>query len=316
MNTSRPNLFIVGAPKCGTTAWVAYLSRHPDIFFCDPKEPHHFNSDIPNFRWFKTQDDYLELFVAAESERIRAEASILYLYSRDAAANIAQFNRDAKILIFVRDPAMFISSYHQQQIYNLDEEVEDLGEAWSLSGRRSAGTLPNGCRDVRLLDYKSIGAFGAQAERYVAQFGSNQVRIVRFEEWVRAPRETYLALMDFLGVDDDGQTDFPQVNAAHDHRFRAVANMTQRPPRLARLISRALRRLPGMGAFRPARLLRKLNRSEGYRKAQLDPLLNEEIAAHYGEDQALLAELYQQVGLVPTDSACAPAKRPTHVTEI
>jgi len=29
----RPNLFIVGAPKCGTTAWVEYLRTHPDIFF-------------------------------------------------------------------------------------------------------------------------------------------------------------------------------------------------------------------------------------------------------------------------------------------
>lgn len=316
MNKSRPNLFIVGAPKCGTTAWVAYLSRHPDIFFCDPKEPHHFNSDIPNFRWFKTQDDYLELFAAAGSERIRAEASILYLYSLDAAANIAQFNRDAKILIFVRDPAKFISSYHQQQLYNLDEDVEDLGEAWSLSGQRSAAALPKGCRDARLLDYKSIGAFGAQSERYVANFGRNQVRIVRFEEWVRAPRETYLALMDFLEVDDDGQTNFPQVNAAHDHRFKAVANITQRPPRLARLFSRALRRLPGMGAFRPARLLRKLNRSEGYRKAQLDPQLREEIAAHYRDDQSLLATLYERVGLVPTDSAWVPDQRPKHVTKV
>jgi len=316
MTTSRPNLFIVGAPKCGTTAWVAYLSQHPDIFFCDPKEPHYFNSDIPGFRWFNTQDDYLELFVTAGSEQIRAEASILYLYSHDAAANIALFNRDAKILIFVRDPEKFIPSYHQQQLYNLDEEVEDLGKAWSLSGQRSAEVLPKGCRDARLLDYKSIGMFGEQAARYITYFGRDQVRIVRFEDWVRAPRETYLALVQFLGVDDDGQTDFPKVNAAHDHRFKAVANMTQRPPRLARLISRALRRLPFMGAFRPARLLRKLNRSEGYRCAPLDSRLHDEIAEHYREDQVLLTSLYQQVGLVLTDSASAPAQRFTHITKV
>lgn len=37
----KPNLFIVGAAKCGTTAWVNYLASHPDIFFAKVKEPHH-----------------------------------------------------------------------------------------------------------------------------------------------------------------------------------------------------------------------------------------------------------------------------------
>src|SRR5690606_30582215 len=82
---TRPNLFIVGAPKCGTTAWVEYLSSHPEIFFCDPKEPHFFNTDIPNFRWVRSLDEYLKLFVRAGSKKVVGEASILYLYSQEAA---------------------------------------------------------------------------------------------------------------------------------------------------------------------------------------------------------------------------------------
>lgn len=301
MKMSRPNLFIVGAPKCGTTAWVDYLSQHPDVFFCKPKEPHHFNTDIPGFVWYKTQADYLNLFADAGSTRIIGEASILYLYSRDAAANIAQFNPKAKILLFVRAPEKFIASYHQQQLYNLDENIDDLGKSWSLSGQRSGAEIPKGCRDAQLLDYKSIGAFGEQAARYIEQFGTDQVRIVRFEQWVHNPRATYLALMNFLELDDDGQADFPQINAAHDHRFKALANMTQRPPRLASKLSQVVRSIPGMAEFRPAQLLRKLNRSEGYRKPQVDTHLRETIVAHYREDQALLNALYQQVGLVLTD---------------
>lgn len=301
MAPSLPNLFIVGAPKCGTTAWVDYLSRHPDIFFCDPKEPHYFNTDIPGFVWFKTQADYLTLFADTGAARIIGEASILYLYSQVAAAQIAQFTPQAKILIFVRSPETFIPSYHQQQLYNLDEDIEDLSWAWSLSGRRTGTDLPDGCRDAQLLDYKSIGAFGKQAARYVAQFGADQVRIVRFEQWVREPRATYLALVNFLGLGDDGQTEFTKINSAHDHRFKALANMTQRPSRLVSNFSRAIRSFPGMAAFRPAQLLRKLNRSEGYRKLQVDTHLHETIAAHYREDQLLLDELYQRVGLVPTN---------------
>ena len=29
----KPNLFIVGAPKCGTTFLYHYLKKHPDIYF-------------------------------------------------------------------------------------------------------------------------------------------------------------------------------------------------------------------------------------------------------------------------------------------
>ncbi|MFO0007717.1 MAG: sulfotransferase, partial [bacterium] len=30
-----PNLFIVGAPKCGTTALTRYLEAHPEVFVAD-----------------------------------------------------------------------------------------------------------------------------------------------------------------------------------------------------------------------------------------------------------------------------------------
>ena len=48
MKNLKPNFFIVGAPKCGTTSLSVYLSQHPEILISDPKEPHHFSTDIEN----------------------------------------------------------------------------------------------------------------------------------------------------------------------------------------------------------------------------------------------------------------------------
>jgi hypothetical protein len=31
-----PNLLVIGAPKCGTTALQYYLDQHPDVFVADP----------------------------------------------------------------------------------------------------------------------------------------------------------------------------------------------------------------------------------------------------------------------------------------
>jgi len=41
----KPNFFIVGAPKSGTTALNVYLSEHPDIFMAR-KELHYFGRDL------------------------------------------------------------------------------------------------------------------------------------------------------------------------------------------------------------------------------------------------------------------------------
>ena len=62
----KPNFFIVGAPKCGTTALSEYLREHPQVFMSRPKEPHHFATDMPRYRFTKNEADYLDLFSGAD----------------------------------------------------------------------------------------------------------------------------------------------------------------------------------------------------------------------------------------------------------
>src|SRR5260370_42373308 len=45
-NGQKPDFFIVGAPRSGTTAMFHYLSAHPEIWMSDRKEMHHFGSDL------------------------------------------------------------------------------------------------------------------------------------------------------------------------------------------------------------------------------------------------------------------------------
>ena len=62
--TKVPNLFIVGAPKCGTTFLYHYLKKHPDIYFPDFKEPHFFGSDLNrrNGAYNLSLNEYKNLF--------------------------------------------------------------------------------------------------------------------------------------------------------------------------------------------------------------------------------------------------------------
>ena len=42
----KPNFFIVGAPKSGTTSLFHYLDQHPDIYIPSIKEPRFIADDI------------------------------------------------------------------------------------------------------------------------------------------------------------------------------------------------------------------------------------------------------------------------------
>ncbi len=98
-----PNLFIVGAPKCGTTAWAEYLGTHPDVFFAKVKDQCFFAHDLPNFRLTRTAADYAGLFAESGQARVIGEASAMYLFSEAAAGAIREHDSAAKILIFLRE---------------------------------------------------------------------------------------------------------------------------------------------------------------------------------------------------------------------
>ena len=118
----KPNLFIVGQPKSGTTALHQFLGQHPEIFMSSIKEPHFFCSDFhlesdraygkQRFFDFRNESAYLQIFAKAEGAEIAGESSTNYLYSQVAAEKIYNFNPDAKIIIILREPAKFLYSLH------------------------------------------------------------------------------------------------------------------------------------------------------------------------------------------------------------
>jgi hypothetical protein len=281
----KPNLFIVGAPKCGTTAWVSYLSTHPDIFFSPLKEPHYFCTYFP--RWGRHNDEgwYLSLFEGAGAARAVGEASVRYLHSREAARNIRRFNPDAKIIVFVRDQADYLPSQHNQMVFNKDECIEDFETAWRLSGKRDATNIAPTCREPSFLDYATAGAFSQHVERYFEQFAEDQIRVFHFRDWSRDPRSTYLEIMRFLGVEDDGRSDFPPVNRAHRRRTRWLWKV-QRSPSLLKAAG-AVKSVLGVRSSGLGLLLKRIDTERGS-VAHVSDALKREIAAYYEADNARL----------------------------
>ena len=196
-----PNLFIVGAPKCGTTAWAEYLGAHPDIFFPAYKDQCFFALDLPNFRLTRTEADYAEMYAEVGDAKVIGEASAMYLFSAAAAGAIRNHDPASKILIFLREQEDFLPSLHNQFLREFAEEIEDFETVWRLSGQRPPATIPTTCLEPRTLDYAAMGRFREQVERYLAAFPADQLRVIRFSDWIADPRTTYLEILDFLALE-------------------------------------------------------------------------------------------------------------------
>ena len=126
----KPDFFIVGAPKCGTTALANYLGQHPDIFMAKQKESHHFATDlIPYDDYWRNRNHYLKIFQEAKENQIIGEASVFYLLSQEAAKNIKKFSPNAKIIIMLRNPVDLLYSHYFQAVYNGRETITDFEKA-------------------------------------------------------------------------------------------------------------------------------------------------------------------------------------------
>ncbi len=176
----RPNLFLVGSMKCGTTSLHNMLAAHPSIFMCqNPKEPAWFAGGNSG----KDVDWYLERFAGAADQLFVGESSTDYTKAPrlgGAAAKIKAFASDARILYIMRDPiARAVSHYWW--------EVE-----YSAEGR----SFPEAMRSAR--EIADVGHYAMQIAPYIEAFGRERVHALTMEELTADPALAMGAIYDFL----------------------------------------------------------------------------------------------------------------------
>lgn len=212
MYNRKINFFIIGAPKCGTTAMASYLSDHKDIFFSDPKEPHYFATDFEKYR-IKSKEKYMALFNNVNKETAIGEGSVFYLYSKEAMKNIFNYNPEAKIIVMLRNPVEMVPSFHSELIHSADEDILDFKDAWYSSDLRKSGKkISKITRESKLLYYTEIAKYSEQLKNVKKYFPENQIKVILFDEFKQNTQATYEDILNFLEVAQDGRVKFPKIN--------------------------------------------------------------------------------------------------------
>jgi Sulfotransferase domain len=231
---SLPELYLVGAPKAGTTSIAAWLAGHPSVFWSTPKEPFFWAADYPRMRshyGFATRVEYERLYASpeAESAPVRGDGSTTYLYSQVAVPDILAAVPSARFVVCLRSPADLVVSYHRTQLVALNDDEPDFRLAWrrSLAGR-PPDTDP---LDPKLVDYPTIGRLGSAVERLIDAAGRDRVHAVVFEDLVADPAAVWEQLAAFVGVDARHQPAFEALNAStKTFRSPALRRLLHRPP--------------------------------------------------------------------------------------
>jgi len=218
-NTKIPEIYILGAPKCGTTSLYSLLVKRDDVYASSIKEPAFFAKDMPKARITNTEQAYESLYENAGKLKT-VDASTVYFYSNLAVTEILKYKPDAKFMIILRSPVeMVVSLYHQQRL-SLHEPEKTFERAWDDSDRRMLGAWKSIHNYPHAVSYKEAGLLG----KYVAQIAkivpNENLHIIFLEDLKSNFRKTYIEILEFLGLPDDGCDSIGVKNAASERRFR------------------------------------------------------------------------------------------------
>jgi hypothetical protein len=279
----RPDFFIVGAPKSGTTAMYEYLSAHPDIFMSPVKEPNYFGSDIERRRTPRISlDEYLALFADARNAKRVGEASVRYLHSTNAAREIAEFNADARAIIMLRYPPDMMYAMHSELLFLGAEDIDDFGEALEAEHDRLQGRrIPAGANKPAALLYRASARYSEQVERYFDALGRQRVLVIIYDDFRRDVAAEYAQTLRFLDVDAAFTPAFRVVNANKQVRSRTITRLVSNPPRVVSAAARRL--LPATARRRVFRSALALNASAKERRP-MDPNLRRKLRTEFAPE--------------------------------
>lgn len=189
----KPNLFVVGAPKSGTSSLVSWLSKHRDVYVPAVKEPHYlFSGTDTEWYYYKQRmvlDDekFSYLYRNAKSERYLIDGSVHYLrFSSLIAPKMKAYSPDAKVIVMIREPVSRINSH-----YFMDVRSGLVSEPLEVLLSRD---------DKYSREYLESSRYFCNIKNYIDEFGQDQVLVVNFADYTKRSDKVFARVLEFLSL--------------------------------------------------------------------------------------------------------------------
>lgn len=218
MEAHRPNFFIIGAPKCGTTSLYTHLAQHPDVFLPPlAYEPNYFirNEPIATKFTIRDREEYLRQFASAGDARRIGERSVSYLYSESAAREIASLGDDVRALVMLRHPVEQMHSLHWVCVQSLNDDLLDFREALDAEADRAAGRrIPASAGRPFILRYRHIASTAAPLAAWMTILGRERLHVEILDDYAADPAGRFAEVCRFLDISPEAAVDFSRQNEA------------------------------------------------------------------------------------------------------
>lgn len=205
---TKPNLFLIGAMKSGSTTLHELVARHPQIAMAEPKEPCWFIApDDLRSHWpemwgrgfWKNEAAYLALFPRKPRARWIGESSTDYTKRPlldGVAQRIAAYAPEARFVYIMRDPVERTISHYWHMVELRGEKRAPL---------EAIAHEPH---------YTEVSHYADQLAPYIKHFGRERIHALTFEELKRDPQAAVRSVFAWLDVDEEFVPE--EIAAAHN----------------------------------------------------------------------------------------------------
>jgi len=207
MSDTWPSFIILGAGKSGTTSLYAYCQEHPEVFMSAIKETNFFELEGQQTIFSEAEDplklkhypqsinnikDYTALFKNTANFKSKGEASPMYLYGKNAPANLKKYVPEIKLIAILRQPSERLFSRYTHLLRDGHEPTksfEDVFDTNSIWWQRP--------------DLVQEGFYYQHLSRYFRLFDSAQIKVFLYDDLKSDSKKVMRELYRFIGVDQN-----------------------------------------------------------------------------------------------------------------
>lgn len=184
--SNLPSFLVIGAMKCATTTLHQDLVKHPDIF-CGVKELNALTCKSADGN--EAAKMYQHNYRNARGDQILGDVSTHYSMLPDypGVAKIAAklIGSDLKIIYLVREPIRRCLSHHQHMMNESTDQK--MGPDVNFEIQNNPSPI-------------AYSRYAMQLEPWVSEFGIDQVKVIKFEEYVADRVNVVAEIFQFLNA--------------------------------------------------------------------------------------------------------------------